>query len=233
MRGKRHRIYLAAFRRRNIPAYAGKTVATCPTGALATEHPRVCGENFFRIYSAHCALGTSPRMRGKHPKVTNHTPSRRNIPAYAGKTGRNVRRGVRRREHPRVCGENPASSSHRRSMRGTSPRMRGKRSCFHRGTEFDRNIPAYAGKTITHMLHSSLKTEHPRVCGENPININNHARLSGTSPRMRGKRVGWLSSGWGVRNIPAYAGKTQSQVSGCGGQGEHPRVCGENLHRVG
>ena len=30
---------------RNIPAYAGKTEATCPTGVSAAEHPRVCGEN--------------------------------------------------------------------------------------------------------------------------------------------------------------------------------------------
>ena len=50
-----------------------------------------------------------------------------------------------------------------------------------------RNIPAYAGKTISAPALEKESTEHPRVCGENSLAINGSHQLSGTSPRMRGK----------------------------------------------
>ena len=45
MRGKRHSHHRRKCRRRNIPAYAGKTPPDTTTSNLTTEHPRVCGEN--------------------------------------------------------------------------------------------------------------------------------------------------------------------------------------------
>ena len=111
----------------NIPAYAGKTDTERTPSCLSKEHPRVCGENPQRLARDDYQRGTSPRMRGK-PRLCTIADFRvGNIPAYAGKT--RFRRCVsgRNPEHPRVCGENPATRRAGRTKPGTSPRMRGKR----------------------------------------------------------------------------------------------------------
>ncbi len=73
---------------------------------MLQEHPRVCGENIGRWKTGVVSAGTSPRMRGKLAWALRSANPGRNIPAYAGKTGRAA--GLRRPspEHPRVCGEN-------------------------------------------------------------------------------------------------------------------------------
>ena len=132
-------------------------------------------------------------------------------------------------EHPRVCGENVRAGQGRHAH--------------------DRNIPAYAGKTLVKPLICSPATEYPRVCEENLEFIGSLLNRVGTSPRMRGKprRVLGPSVGRGnipayagkldkddsyiatARNIPAYAGKTQVCFWAAHVPTEHPRVCGENL----
>ena len=91
---------------RNIPAYAGKTCLPLPTGRFDPEHPRVCGENTPTNPGAGKSLGTSPRMRGKHPDFNCGAHKNGNIPAYAGKTLTNASNNSATGEHPRVCGEN-------------------------------------------------------------------------------------------------------------------------------
>ena len=55
MRGKRQPRLVLVTRRRNIPAYAGKTARGCPFYRHRPEHPRVCGENG-------CARSGNPRI---------------------------------------------------------------------------------------------------------------------------------------------------------------------------
>ncbi len=147
MRGKRAIGHKLEGSFRNIPAYAGKTSPMAFRSASAMEHPRVCGENTFRLSAGHAGLGTSPRMRGKPLGLIIAYEAGGNIPAYAGKT-------VMR-----------APTSHPRG--GTSPRMRGKRVLdSDPGTGYG-NIPAYAGKTRSIGVAALAAWEHPRVCGEN------------------------------------------------------------------
>ena len=65
MRGKRYCTSGAKKRRRNIPAYAGKTTSEFTVVKSEEEHPRVCGENARAHMRGPIAQGTSPRMRGK------------------------------------------------------------------------------------------------------------------------------------------------------------------------
>ena len=51
-------------------------------------------------------------------------------------------------------------------------------------------------------------TEHPRVCGENVADVAGAVVAEGTSPRMRGKHFQRQILRTVLRNIPAYAGKT-------------------------
>ena len=86
MRGKRLRFTNLLQQRRNIPAYAGKTVVLFRHLGIDAEHPRVCGENGLPPIHPLTCLGTSPRMRGKRMCCSQPWTACGNIPAYAGKT---------------------------------------------------------------------------------------------------------------------------------------------------
>ena len=107
--------------------------------------------------------------------------------------------------------------------------MRGKHYEIRKVKLYERNIPAYAGKTGLPTLTEFTFKEHPRVCGENCLNSNCDTELGGTSPRMRGKPHHQPIGPSEYRNIPAYAGKTCQPDSVRKGKAEHPRVCGENF----
>ena len=214
--------------KRNIPAYAGKIVGSEEERGWCWEHPRVCGENRKASGAVIAGCGTSPRMRGKCFKQCFRIIEKRNIPAYAGKIKCRSCRRTRRREHPRVCGENASSTCMISMMVGTSPRMRGKSALSKLLPTINRNIPAYAGK-ITRRAKSSLTPwEHPRVCGENLFGYHTCFAQCGTSPRTRGKPGMMVHRGGLMRNIPAYAGKTTAPMKSWPKPGEHPRVRGEN-----
>ena len=208
MRGKHKPFSLNRIPAGNIPAYAGKTLGCFSWFPQGWEHPRVCGENVAMPAAWAVDAGTSPRMRGKQRLTGCVRGVMWNIPAYAGKTPPNHFGMVNATEHPRVCGENPrvgvgeglgVGTSPRmrenfpqpraRARRGgTSPRMRGKPSGPRTATSSRRNIPAYAGKTLTSFLACGKVLEHPRVCGENWGEAGENIKNRGTSPRMRGKR---------------------------------------------
>ena len=195
-------------KKRNIPAYAGKTPKAPLCSCLATEHPRVCGENIVQNVICFYHTGTSPRMRGKRRPASAHPRPNRNIPAYAGKTLSTIFSTFSITEHPRVCGENASGDSISHSAKGTSPRMRGKPEYCFDYVFWPRNIPAYAGKTRTHTDWWRTTQEHPRVCGENFHEFSLRFFSKGTSPRMRGKHLHVCKVFVVSGNIPAYAGKT-------------------------
>ena len=80
-----------------------------------------------------------------------------------------------------------------------------------------------------------LKNEsgaHPRVCGENRDRAWHCYGNNGSSPRMRGKPA-FNGAIYNItRLIPAYAGKTNDTESWPIIERAHPRVCGENAHRL-
>ena len=171
-------------------------------------HPRVCGENYAKWQDGLQVEGSSPRVRGKHRKgCARHTQTRL-IPACAGKTLRTLATWARGRAHPRVCGENTGQGSRIDFLAGSSPRVRGKHVPGLHGREVGGLIPACAGKTPEVMAVSSIGGAHPRVCGENFVQSSHQRPLSGSSPRVRGKRGNPATTLVTGRLIPACAGKT-------------------------
>ena len=174
------------------------------------------------------ALGSSPRMRGKHAREYFDLGRYGLIPAYAGKTRAAVRESRTRRAHPRVCGENHSVCAAQRAGSGSSPRMRGKRSLGRGDTLVVGLIPAYAGKTVRWGAIVVLVGAHPRVCGENGWHVFMGTSPRGSSPRMRGKLYFVDPTLCRAGLIPAYAGKTASRWRLRATRRAHPRVCGEN-----
>ena len=74
---------------------------------------------------------------------------------------------------------------------------------------------------------STLRKDHPRVCGEKQYRIDSRCSHVGSPPRVRGKGknqpVRLLDGGI----TPACAGKSKKRHLGGWKKGDHPRVCGE------
>ena len=160
--------------------------------------------------NSHCVgdYGSSPRVRGKHWLARFARAVDGLIPACAGKTISHLLHHLRCGAHPRVCGENKNSHGAINRAVGSSPRVRGKQVRETRQGVFNRLIPACAGKTLYLKTRSQHSTAHPRVCGENPPCVVVTESNPGSSPRVRGKRLGTGFNTVPDRLIPACAGKT-------------------------
>ena len=92
-----------------IPAYAGSTIPRRSGSRACRDHPRVCGEHFFCMYSSGESRGSSPRMRGARTDDSGNASPIGIIPAYAGSTGTVTDSLTTSGDHPRVCGEHHAT----------------------------------------------------------------------------------------------------------------------------
>ena len=133
-----------------IPACAGKTPPGRRRSGRDWAHPRVCGENSAAGSPPACRYGSSPRVRGKRLETISAWALPGLIPACAGKTRGDCPRCQIRRAHPRVCGENSTLSLPLTAIKGSSPRVRGKRCEACDVLPRYGLIPACAGKTQGH-----------------------------------------------------------------------------------
>ena len=172
-------------------------------------------------------------MRGTRAWCPRWPRSTGIIPAYAGNTLRRYQHFDTGRDHPRICGEHrvpggdqlitPGSSPHMRGTRtcrfpapprwGSSPHMRGTPLCVKSACRVTGIIPAYAGNTRLRCRRGAAHRDHPRICGEHYSHSLHSERVAGSSPHMRGTpypRAVMLSMN-GI--IPAYAGNTGLEVA--------------------
>ena len=147
VRGKRNYQTLIDSESGITPACAGKTSPTASLSKTTRDHPRVCGENSQQNSSRLCWPGSPPRVRGKHDRWRWISRFCGITPACAGKTLLFPLPSVPCRDHPRVCGENPAERLPQRSAAGSPPRVRGKLTAFSLAPVRTGITPACAGKT--------------------------------------------------------------------------------------
>ena len=86
MRGKHFLPLCLNLPNRITPAHAGKTKIKNIYCISCTDHPRACGENFWRGVGVFFWSGSPPRMRGKRHGLRPSRPRGRITPAHAGKT---------------------------------------------------------------------------------------------------------------------------------------------------
>ena len=211
-----------------IPACAGNTSSTTPSPRPNRDHPRVCGEHLDDKTLYARQQGSSPRVRGTPRPPSNALNPTGIIPACAGNTSRMQSRAQAPRDHPRVCGEHITYAVEGASSQGSSPRVRGTLIVPCGGFSGVGIIPACAGNTARIMGSLPVIWDHPRVCGEHPIDhvIEEHAR--GSSPRVRGTLDSIEIDGDATGIIPACAGNTISNKKRPSPGRDHPRVCGEH-----
>ena len=105
--------------------------------------------------------------------------------------------------------------------------MRGKAVAIFRQLHHGRITPAYAGKRDSIPQQSSLRRDHPRVCGEKRRDRLDYYFPQGSPPRVRGKGVVHVFVSEKLGITPAYAGKSFMWTKFCRETRDHPRVCGE------
>ena len=191
-----------------IPARAGKTSPGWAAPPPSAAHPRAGGENEAGSGFSSMTSGSSPRGRGKPLQFELVAGVGRLIPARAGKTTETVIKMV--------------------GDFGSSPRGRGKRRYGRTGQRADGLIPARAGKTFDCELSGIDSRAHPRAGGENGERDQVEHGGTGSSPRGRGKPPNVRRWAYGVRLIPARAGKTMMSMTEVVMDEAHPRAGGEN-----
>ena len=187
MRGKGNMKHYKNLGFRITPAYAGKSKCRDDVRTLRKDHPRLCGEKH---------QGLCPRSRSYG--IT---------PAYAGKSRRHLKLLLEIEDHPRLCGEKFSSMSEVDIISGSPPPMRGKVRMAD-ATILTKGItPAYAGKSHVRRLQRVQSGDHPRLCGEKPVNTPLMFSQIGSPPPMRGKARKTAVAAACLRITPAYAGK--------------------------
>ena len=86
MRGKAQQFYFSQTVYRITPAYAGKSLPPKVRWELAVDHPRLCGEKSYHIFSGLSIIGSPPPMRGKASIPAAEAVGTGITPAYAGKS---------------------------------------------------------------------------------------------------------------------------------------------------
>ena len=131
-----------------------------------------------------------------------------------------------------MCGEKSIRRIMQSKVMGSPPRMRGKAVAIFRQLHHGRITPAYAGKRDSIPQQSSLRRDHPRVCGEKPRIFFMSIRSAGSPPRVRGKVMAFSSSDSAFRITPACAGKRIQNEAEPRKWTDHPRVCGEKMFSI-
>ena len=210
-----------------IPACAGNTVREILGRADRRDHPRVCGEHDCDIAQLVHAVGSSPRVRGTLPAFGHGLRPLGIIPACAGNTWNRQRQASPCWDHPRVCGEHSDTVSRSLVIQGSSPRVRGtptKPMVYNEGMGI---IPACAGNTLIPHGKAIMTGDHPRVCGEHIAGVRSIHRGWGSSPRVRGTRLGQFHVVADAGIIPACAGNTGNHLADTlFKSGSSPRVRG-------
>ena len=228
MRGKQRSYRKPRDLFRIIPAHAGQTRWRPRILMSRPDHPRACGANYPEYYELKPKAGSSPRMRGKHNRRTYLWSRERIIPAHAGQTRCPSESFHRGPDHPRACGANLTYVHWDTSIHGSSPRMRGKHLFQDAPNNLRRIIPAHAGQTGAGVVTHWGSPDHPRACGANLERAWKTVMASGSSPRMRGKRLIGSVVHDAHRIIPAHAGQTHRLEDRRRLDADHPRACGAN-----
>ncbi len=128
--------------------------------------------------------------------------------------------------HPRRCGAHSSSCDFDMSIYGSSPQVRGAPGLSRQDVSERGLIPAGAGRTRWAMVAAYWRGAHPRRCGAHRLTAGQRVLAPGSSPQVRGARLGVVAQVLGERLIPAGAGRTASAAWRPPGGSAHPRRCG-------
>ena len=130
-----------------------------------------------------------------------------------------------------MCGEQNQLLMDQVPIPGSPPRVRGTAG-FHFVFPHSRRItPACAGNSYPPHFMIFPMLDHPRVCGEQSRARGKRLFAIGSPPRVRGTATPVARQPRSHGITPACAGNSQALTLDLMRDEDHPRVCGEQLHR--
>ena len=229
VRGRQTPGLLDLWKTRLIPASAGQTHLPGRVATAPRAHPRECGADCDSHSNGIRRVGSSPRVRGRQGVPIGNEAIAGLIPASAGQTNCPAMWCFNARAHPRECGADPNSELDILSSRGSSPRVRGRLMDQISAKVASGLIPASAGQTAVRTGWGKWCRAHPRECGADDLPVRAGDIVEGSSPRVRGRRLGAHPHHNSAGLIPASAGQTVDEILVGVDRGAHPRECGADL----
>ena len=110
---------------------------------------------------------------------------------------------------------------------GSSPRVRGEEVALKGDFGAVGIIPAGAGRRAGACLVNEDRGDHPRGCGEKPMDGETENGHEGSSPRVRGEDDAVVDGADVDGIIPAGAGRSSEELTISKPKWDHPRGCGE------
>ena len=92
--------------------------------------------------------------------------------------------------------------------------------------------PAYAGTTSISPPRPIKTADHPRLCGDHPLERLVSGPIRGSPPLMRGPHTAITCDDVTYRITPAYAGTTPRKQPTGPYRRDHPRLCGDHDYTV-
>ena len=213
VRGRLTTSLLGAEKQRLIPAGAGQTTSTSSRKDAKWAHPRRCGADGRQKHTFVYGEGSSPQVRGRPAGRAFAVPGDGLIPAGAGQTGLAVPGRRVTGAHPRRCGADINRPEGLVQVRGSSPQVRGRQPLVGHAAPGPGLIPAGAGQTACDFVTHWRLRAHPRRCGADSAMSRARRPWLGSSPQVRGRRVGRRRPGHARGLIPAGAGQTVTRTT--------------------
>ncbi len=176
--------------RRITPACAGSRPARSCSGSRSRDHPRVRGEQSDEDAERYTNAGSPPRARGADAAAAPHAAVAGITPACAGSSPAVPHPARRRRDHPRVRGEQGMTRQDVLDDPGSPPRARGAVGADLRPGPEGRITPACAGSRWPARYRRCRQPDHPRVRGEQDVLVRSAFGLTGITPACAGSRDG-------------------------------------------
>ena len=131
--------------------------------------------------------GSPPHARGRRSNPTTLNRRQRITPACAGKTAGVMVFDKKNQDHPRMRGEDRLGPTPSVRGGGSPPHARGRHHSVVDLFQVAGITPACAGKTRTNNVFWSAAQDHPRMRGEDFLNLKAKITICGSPPHARGR----------------------------------------------
>ena len=210
------------------PTGVGKTYPPIHGRQAIKVHPHGCGEDRALLMPDIKPGGSPPRVWGRPKRNPQHSQDRRFTPTGVGKTRTKSPFAHINPVHPHGCGEDLVWPEYKPPVKGSPPRVWGRRAPAPRPARSKRFTPTGVGKTIQAGSSPATLLVHPHGCGEDAAaNWKSHL-WNGSPPRVWG-RQGARDPAFRYRRFtPTGVGKTYHAPPRAQGPSVHPHGCGED-----
>ena len=176
--------------------------------------------------------GSPPLARGTDEFADQRRKHTRITPACAGNRQSARWCTLRRKDHPRLRGEQTLRAWRCFSRRGSPPLARGTAIYTALPPATRRITPACAGNRFRLRQGVWVCRDHPRLRGEQCRCRHTRPRAPGSPPLARGTVIALMPCAIRTRITPACAGNRDYPFPLRAGEGDHPRLRGEQVADV-